>query len=344
MLFRQVRHLARIRLQDRYGISRSSQEINQFSEQMAYGHREVLNRYLSLPNNAYFKAILTHCKILPQTLDPITAQLTRDGEPILQALWRSDAEEEAAKIENAKVISIGATGLYELSNLGVKIQEVISNIASVSRMHKWSLYKSDLLDNFAGKKILYMPTHSWDGDVVEHSIDKINFLHNLDKSKVKVSLGYLDFCDPSVRRLYSQMGWSLECVGVRASKEFGSPAGGRVKFLNELFRMLDWADIVIADELTIGQLYATCLGKEIGLLPDVDSVSLSYSKWRTSQDFGQLNKEIRKLYPWLVGESIGKDQMSIDISTALGIDKFRTEEELREILPWYEESKLAHLK
>ena len=101
---------------------------------------------------------------------------------------------------------------------------------------------------------------------------------------------------------------------------------------------------MIADELTTGQMYATCLGKEIGLLPELDSVSLSYSKWQTSQDFGQLQREIRKLYPWLVGNPVNTDQMSTDISIALGLDKFRAVKELREVLPWREEHKLTYPK
>lgn len=343
MLFSRTRQFMRIKLQDRYGISRATQEVNQFSEQMAYGHREVLIRYLDLPQTAYFRAIMPHGKILPQALDPIKPEISREGRPLLQALWRSDAEEIAHTIKNTNVISIGATGLYEFSNLGLGIHQVLGNVESVSERLEWSENTQDLLDKFSGKRVLYMPTHSWDGDVVEHSLDKVDFLKKLDVNNVRVSLGYLDFADPTIRRVYSQTGWKIECAGARASKVFGSPAGGRVTFLTELFHILDWAEIVIADELTTGQMYAAGMGKEIGLLPENDSVALSYSKWQTNSDLKNLHKEVRDLYPWLTGKSQNSQKMKMDICQALGIDKFKTREELASILPWYEEEKLSQI-
>jgi hypothetical protein len=195
-----------------------------------------------------------------------------------------------------------------------------------------------------GKKILYMPTHSWDGDVVEHSIGKVNFLKKLESKNVTVCLGYLDFSDPSVRRIYSQSGWKIECAGVRASKVFGSPAGGRANFLKELFRILDESDIVVADELTTGQMYAACLGKEIGLLPEEYSVTFSYSKWQSSSDFGNLNREIRALYPWLVGKKATSEKICADISQALGVDKFKDPARLMNILPWRQEEILRKVR
>jgi hypothetical protein len=123
LLVSSLRQNLRARLQDRYGVPRVQQELNQYSEQMAYGHREVLINYLELPQDAYFEAILTHGKILPNRLDPIRPQFSRDGAPLLQALWRSDAEEESRELHIANVFSIGATGLYELNNLGIGINQ-----------------------------------------------------------------------------------------------------------------------------------------------------------------------------------------------------------------------------
>jgi len=344
LLVGNLRQNLRARLQDRYGVPRVQQELNQYSEQMAYGHREVLINYMELPQDAYFEAILTHGKILPNRLDPIRPQFSRDGAPLLQALWRADAEEESKELHIANVFSIGATGLYELNNLGVGINQVKENINFVASNHEWSENRGDLIDKFAGKKILYMPTHSWDGDVVEHSIGKVNFLKKLESKNVTVCLGYLDFSDPSVRRIYSQSGWKIECAGVRASKVFGSPAGGRANFLKELFRILDESDIVVADELTTGQMYAACLGREIGLLPEEYSVTFSYSKWQSSSDFGNFNREIRALYPWLVGKKATSEKICADISQALGVDKFKDPARLMNILPWRQEEILRKVR
>lgn len=335
-----LRNNLRSYLQNRYGTPSVQAERLSYSEQLAYGHREILVEYLGLPKKAYFKAVVSHAKHLPFELDPIYKLIDRNSNPILQLLWRTDAEIEAKKNEIANVRSIGAPGLYALANLGQKISETKSNIFKVSENRFWSQSNPEIIDFLSGKKILVMPLHSWDGDVVKHTGINFQFLNVLEPSKVTVCLSYLDFCDPKIRNLYLKFGWKVECAGIRASKEFGSPAGGRMRFLYELINIIDKVDVVIADELTTGLLYAACLAKDIGLVRNIEADQLIYSKWTNSKDFLDGILKIRQRYPWLENSDANYNNMFSDICTSVGIDVFKSKIELEKIAPWYEELEL----
>lgn len=336
MHFINIRKKLRNQLVYRYGVSRSLQNLTQYSEQMLCGHREVLIQYLGYPPDVYFEAIIPQGKILQHEIEPIEVFRDREGKPLLQLLWRSDAEEEAKKFGIDNVISIGATGLYALHNVGVSIENCRLNIAKVAANYSWRKSNTDLLEKFKGKNVLYMPLHSWEGAAAQHNSNEFSFLGALDKSKVRVCLGYLDYCDPSIRKKYLQFGWEIDCAGVKDSPAFPSPSGGRSNFLYELFNILDWADIVLADELTTGQFYAVCLGKEIGLLPENRGQQEIFLGAEKKRDF-DLNKKIREAYPWLSGNDFVKEDISRDITEALGLDKFRSRKELSEIIPWHRE-------
>jgi hypothetical protein len=335
-----LRNYLRRKLLNRYGRSEAEFLINAYSEQLAYGHREVLVKYLNLPKKAYFKAVLTHGKVLPFELDPISKVLDQFERPILQVLWRSDAEVEAELNGIQNVLSIGATGLYALDNIGHRINKSRQNIENFSNNHTWAKSKKELLSVIGEKKILIMPFHSWDGDSVKHLSSTFSFLSQTNPANVRVCLGYLDFCNPKIREIYNSYGWRIECAGVRASKQFGSPVGGREEFLYQLFDILNWSDIVLGDELNTGMLYAVCLGKKIGLLPSSAQFEYDYSKWTTSVAAQEIQNKVRLLFPWLIGELISPQIIMNDLFSALGIEKFTHSEKLVTLLPWYIEKSL----
>jgi hypothetical protein len=204
----------------------------------------------------------------------------------------------------------------------------------------WAKSKKELLSVIGEKKILIMPFHSWDGDSVKHLSSTFSFLSLTNPANVRVCLGYLDFCNPKIREIYNSYGWRIECAGVRASKHFGSPVGGREEFLYQLFDILNWSDIVLGDELNTGMLYAVCLGKKIGLLPSNAQFEYDYSKWTNSVAAQEIQNKVRLLFPWLIGELISPQIIKNDLFSALGIEKFTNSEKLVTLLPWYLEKSL----
>jgi hypothetical protein len=320
-------------LQRRYDTSGKSDLERYFGEQMAYGHREVLLKYMGLEKKFYFGASLTHGKILPDFLDPIRPQYMRDGSQILQVLWRNDAEFEA-KQKGIEAVSIGATGLYALHNLGQPIYETKNNLENIARSHIWSNDSKEILDLLSNKKVLYMPLHSWDGDVISHVDSDLSILSQLSPNKVTVLLAYLDFLDLENREYYQSWGFAVQCAGIRSSKIFDSPAGGREKFLYSLFDLVERHDYVISNSLTTGLLYAACLKKNIGILPKTRLPNIVFSSWRNIQEFNTDIQIQNSFFPWLNGEPvIGSRSLYSDVCDALGVDQFKSSTQLGTLIP-----------
>ena len=321
-------------LQRRYDTSGKSDLERYFGEQMAYGHREVLLKYMGLEKKFYFGASLTHGKILPDFLDPIRPQYMRDGSQILQVLWRSDAEYEAAK-KGVDAISIGAKGLYALENMGQSIEETKQNISNFAEKHNWKGEYEEIIDLIQDRKVLYMPLHSWEGDVVSQKNSDVGLLKFLNPKNVTVLLGFLDFLEPSSRAYFESFGFKTDCAGIRASKVFGSPAGGRETFLYSLFDLISKNDVVVANGLTTGLLYATCLKKGVGILPGVSLPNTKFSSWRNDGHFLADMERQRLFFAWLNTNTEGSDRLRIerDIYDALGVEKFKTSSQLLESLP-----------
>lgn len=332
MILDNTRRKVRKYLQERYDSSGKSDLERYYGEQMAYGHREILLEYLGASRDYYFKAALTHGKLLPDRFDPITPLFRRDGSQILHALWRSDGEVEAAK-KGVKAISIGATGLYALNNLGQAITETRRNLVSFAKKHTWSSDTKAAADLLKDKRVLYMPQHSWDGEVVNHKNSDVGILNLLNPAKVTVLLAYLDFLDFENRGYYESLGFKVECAGIRASKVFASPAGGREKFLYTLFDIISRNDAVVSNSLTTGLFYAACLEKKIGILPGVGIQEFVFSKWRNSEEFKLDIEEQKSFFRWLTdSDSCSAEDIYSDISDAIGLNMFKSPTQIKETI------------
>ena len=322
-MFFSLRRSLRDSLRQRYAIDFASSLQGQYKEQFAYGHREILLDYAGLSREMIFKAVIPHGKITPHALDPILPQFDLKNEKeLLQLLWRDDAVLEASIAGVEKVRSIGAPFLYALFNSGQAINKTRENLNAVAKNMKWANggYE-DLLDTF--NKIVYMPIHSWEGDVVRHRLAIDSPLRRIDPKKIIVCLGFLDFCNPSVRKVYEDCGWKLTCAGVRDSMILNSPAGGREEFLYSLADIFSNADAVVGNELTTGLFYAAALGKPIAVIQGLTEHNLSYSSWNSDATFQNGLNLQRMTFPWLYGEKCTSDQILKDLENALGVQSFR---------------------
>ncbi len=323
MILQQPRTILKNALRRRYGLDPKLSAQRQYNEQFAYGHREILLEYSELPSDLIFKAIIPHGKIMPHALDPIVPSYDiLDGSEILQLLWRDDSSNEARKLGILNVKPIGSPYLYALANKNQSISTTIKNLQMLSRDYKWSLNEhQDVLET--SHKVLYLPLHGWEGDVHKHAVPEDFLLRKIDPKRVKVCLGFLDFCDPEVRKIYIDLGWQLTCAGARDSLIVNSPAGGRRKFLYQLTEIFDDADFIVANEFTTGLFYAAARGKSIGILPTTNRHEVTYSSWESIENFHDTLSLQREILPWLWGEKVLPQRMMSDMATALGVESFR---------------------
>lgn len=312
-----------------------SQEKNVYKEQYAYGHREILLDYLDLPRSKSFKVILNHGHIYPDEITPVYFQADSRGKPVMQLVWRTDAE-AAAKRAGFKATAIGAPGLYAMSNLGQDIDSTKKNLINFSRNHIWSDKTKDVQAILADKKILYMPFHSWEGDVILHDESVIKLLADIPNSRITVCLGYLDFVDPNCRKIYQKFNVELYCAGIRDTSIPESASGGRPDFIYNLLAKIKEHDAVVSNELTTGQFYAACLNKIVGILPARGSWKLASSIWQNQDEFNAVQEKNLKLYPWLYGRICTPKQIQEDLYDALGIEAFKSKEFLIANVPTFD--------
>jgi hypothetical protein len=218
--------------------------------------------------------------------------------------------------------------------MGHSIGAIKNNLADFSAQHTWSDSEEVILDLMKDKKVLYMPLHSWEGDVVNQINNDVSLLKFLNPRRVTVLMGFLDFVDFESRHFFESMGFTTECAGIRASKIFGSPAGGRETFLYTLFKIISEHDYVVANGLTTGLLYAACLKKNVGILPALQSPRIKYSSWRNQDEFAADIDRQRAFFPWLIStSSTDKSKIQNDLYEALGVEKCKTQSQLFDCLP-----------
>jgi hypothetical protein len=323
-----LRSKARQFMVKRYSSNVVPIEMQLYGEQFAYGHREILLKYCGIPEEYIFKAHIPHGGVSPTSIDPINELSDEKGNPILQLRWREDSAKEADELNIKNVNPIGAPFLYALSNLGYTQIEISNLIHQSVGNFDWpreNLEQHKYLSEL--KHILYMPLHTWDGDVHVHKLPDDSPLLRLKNSKVTGLLGFLDFCDPKVRNYYLELGWTVECAGVRSSKITGSPAGSRNKFLYNLYEIMSKHEIIVSNEFTTGLYFAASLGKKIGILNQSSSHDLEYSSWQDKTQFEKRMKQIRDYYDWLIGGS-GRGAFTDTVEVALGLKSMRSPEYL----------------
>lgn len=328
------RKTMRSKLISRYGISRTKREQLLYGEQFAYGHRETLLRYAGMDDNLVFKAIISHGDNYPIYENHLQPIYDSGGEEVLQLRWRTDAEFNATLKGIKRVTSIGAIGIYELLNSGHSLSDLKLNLQNFAQMHTWNVSLAgqyEILSN-AGS-ILYLPHHSWEGDVLTHEIPPDSILLKLDTKKVTVCLGALDFTSPSIRRYYAEKGWHVTCAGLRDSIILTSTCGGRVEFLSELLKLIENHDYIVADQITTALFYSAILGKRCGILADVSEPKLEWSSWRDDEKINAFTSLTRESYGWLWGDPVNRREMEEEITTLLGISSIKSQEFFQNNVP-----------
>lgn len=326
-----MRNLLNYLLTNRYGVPRQKRLQNLFYEQFFYGHREVLLRYAQLPMDKVFKAVISHGDNYPVYKNHIWKEIGLHGEELIQLKWRSDAEENANNLGINNVYSIGAIGIYELLNQGYNLIDLEENVRSFSANFNWPKFSAQQLDILNEcDKILYIPDHSWEGDVIYHRIHELSPLLKVNPKNVTVCLGYLDFVDPRKRSYYLNIGFEVTCAGVRITEIPMSPAGGRTEFLSNFFTILKSHSFVVTDRISTALFYSALLNISCGILELSTEGELEFSSWRNQSEYAKFNNLIRQKYTWLWGENVNKREIYVEIQNLLGLSSVKPGKFFRE--------------
>ena len=223
-----------------------------FEEQFMYGHREILLHYclqknLNLGKDYILEGSIDHGFAYQENIWKLRKRnLTRAN----RYVW-NDRQHRGHGL-NSATLATGSPWLYLLGELGL-------NPANI----KTKLKKDP-------NKVVIFPGHNIDTYhkyAIEETIE--NYLSIIPSgSKVTVCLFWTDFCDPILRRYFSDLGWTVESMGYVPRLPLpDSTIGGRQNFLLELFNLFSDASLILTDNASTGLFYALSLNVSARYIP-----------------------------------------------------------------------------
>lgn len=306
-------------------------------EQFMYGQRETLLRYLELDRDEIFLAKIPHSGHSTAVKEGrVRPEFDWNGRPLLQAIWNSETYKDATSQGITNLVTIGATYLYSLANLKIETDSVVNNLDNISKNWAWSLNEPEQREFMRGKRVLILPSHSWEGDV-NFKVGQRSKMLELCNSAEKIAfcLGYLDFLDPKKRLFYGSDHFiEIHCAGIAFTSILHSPAPARVNFFENLTNIFSNFDLVLGEELTTGLLYAACLGKQVGILSsEFTDSQYEKSTWAPPNLASDRRAIYRKQYEWLSSNTYSPNERFEKFYDELGIAHIKSKVDLMDIIP-----------
>ena len=198
-------------------------EIEKYSAQFAYGHREILLRYMGLPTTTLLQGVLQH------------------GVSTEPDLLRNSAMPRLGLRRRAPFWVYSKTGEKYLHSHGINNAYAIgSPWAYLCEMNGIQYQRASELDH---KKFLVFPTHHSLSVRVPTSLiqikEKIKFWKDLaGEHELSICLLWTEYLDPIWRQACHEDEITLTFAGVSVTNPVWSPHSSRVEFLPEIMKML----------------------------------------------------------------------------------------------------------
>jgi len=225
-----------------------------FDEQFMYGHREILLSSALCANSSLSKSsILAGGLLHGWAFDPSIWRVRKGNlQRAPRYVWHRKFQE---KLPNSTGnIAIGSPWLYLLRELGIEKHSQVRLLNNIP---------IDVLI-FPGHNLLYTSKD------ITQQVSKYKDL--VGSRQATVCLYWLDFLDYLTHQSFIDAGFKVVCIGYTPRGKYGySSKGGRVTFLPRLLELFAGHDLVLADELGSGVIYAASIGKDILLCPDSQS-------------------------------------------------------------------------
>ncbi len=284
------------------------QKIETFKVQFAYGQREILLDYMGLDRSTLLMGILQHgFSYQDDEADCITPRLKSFRR---SPLWvYSEKRELSLKEKGFKnVKAIGAPWLY------------LPPSTTFSRMQP----KKD--------RFIVFPIHtslSVDVSPSDYEIrKKIQYWKSVAAgSPLTICLYWSDYLEWRWRWIAEDEGISVTVVGVGELDTVWSPHSTRIDFLTNLKSLLGEYSHAIFETFTSGIVYAISAGLSVGYFPQTQTEYESRLQAHLEGD-----RWMAKHIPGIVGEFVEARTLLDKNNEMLGVQSYRTPDELRELL------------
>ena len=301
-------------------------------EQFAYGHADWLMTYAGIDEGQYLTGRLPHNEWgFPQSHSYLRTFRGPRGQRL--PIWTWSSAWEAAYNQNGveNALAIGAPWVY-----AAKSQEVPLVWDETSLISDGLVRGQSTLG--ANDKILYVPTHSWERDVLDLGTVSRVLSEILPPDRTTVLLGWPDFLSRRIRLDLELAGYAIDCAGYRGSSFApSSPAGDRREFFPNLFRIFQAHDVVVSDSVCTALMYAGSMGRRIGVPEELVRMrrfvaEALRSDYRTAKEFRQALDAADAQAPWLVGNVVDPKCFALELKRCLGGDRVLEPSDLRACL------------
>lgn len=228
------------------------------SEQFAFGHLEIYQRFFDLPRAKILFAELQHgwsddYRALAQ-ISSSNRVLNRRLKHYPLLTWSQALESSLKSLNYKSVYAISSPWSLLLTNYNnSRSKGIAPNYFETPR------------------SALYFPTHSFPGEEAffdASGIERIFKSQNF--SLITTSLYWIDFINPQIREQFESFS-KVICMGIRATAATETPwgdIGGRINFLYHLHKAISEHQYIICDEISTAAMAALTLGKQVFITRD----------------------------------------------------------------------------
>lgn len=290
-------------------------EIEKFSAQFAYGHREILLRYMGLPITTLLQGVLQHgVSAGPDLLK--NARMPRVGLWRRSPFWVYSGTGEKYLRERGinNVHAIGSPWAYHW-----EMSEFHPNNVSVAPSEKYLIFPTHY------SLSVHRPTSP------SQIRQKIHFWKELASGhKITICLLWTEYLDSNWRQVCEDEGVALTFAGVSVTNPVWSPHVSRVGFLPAIMEMLKTHTHSIFECPTSAIFYALSMGLSVGLFPETQTYN-----WGSESPVHQEEVDwIRTEMPSMIGQFARADQLEGIWKEMLGFNAVLSPSDLREIITY----------
>ena len=289
-----------------------------YSEQFAYGHREILLKYSGLSYSAQLLGNLQHGVYGPKEVIDFRVPKFLGGRVSKFWVWSKDIESQARGFGFQNVYAIGSPWLYLRAAIG-----------------------SSNGPRFVDKeRVLIMGGHSqtnaWD---VTSKSEKREYAKQyrevIGSREATVCLHAVDFCDLDTRNAFLEYNFFVTCLGSSQSTVPWTQASNRTRMLLELIRLMESHSHFLTDDFGTQLFYAINMGMEIAIYPE-----LLFNKRYHSPNSQSSHKLVNNIdyfsenMPGSLNKFGAASTLEFIANGVLGVSSLRLPGELREILDY----------
>ena len=222
-----------------------------FREQFAYGHREILLKYVGLDFSTQLLGTLQHGVLGNTYVENFKSPRYLSGRKSVYWVYSKALEKIGRSQGNDNVIAIGAPWLYLRDST-----------------------KDRLAVNLSAESYLVMPSHSQSTYVATSTVFQKkqrakSFRDIVGSKNATVCLHAIDFCDHETVEAYLDQGFNVICAGSSSQYPAWSDAANRIRTLHKLMTLMMSHTHLLTDDYGSHIFYGIDIGMQIGIFPEI---------------------------------------------------------------------------